>query len=437
VLRRYHKCYTAAQVGALRFCFLTTFYPPHNFGGDGIAIQRLARALSRLGHEITVVHDVDAYNLLRRGPLPPSGADEPGIETIELRSRVGPLSPLLTHQLGTPVVHGARIRRLLADRRFDVIVYHNVSLVGGPGILGYGDAVKLYMAHEHWLICPMHMLWSHRRELCTGKECLRCSIRHRRPPQLYRWSGFMESQLRHVHAFIAMSEFSRDKHKEFGFEPQMNVVPYFLADPEPRSATTSISPHRRPYFLFVGRLEKIKGLDEVVPLFRDYPDADLLVAGTGDHEPELRSLARDIDRIRFVGAMSPNDLRAYYQHALAVIVPSICFETFGIVLIEAFQNRAPVIARRLGPFPELVETSGGGELFDTAGELVSAMRRIQGDPGYRTKLADAGHRAYLEHYCESAVVPRFLDVVRGAALAAGRPQVAATLSRADQAARAR
>ncbi len=54
----------------LRFCFLTTFYPPHNFGGDGIGVQRLARGLVKAGHRVTVVHDVDAYNLLHKGAEP-------------------------------------------------------------------------------------------------------------------------------------------------------------------------------------------------------------------------------------------------------------------------------------------------------------------------------------------------------------------------------
>jgi len=245
----------------------------------------------------------------------------------------------------------------------------------------------------------------------------------------------MESQLRHVDAFIAMSEFSREKHREFGFTPDMHVLPCFLADPEPRPAAPAASPHRRPYFLFVGRLEKIKGLDEVIPIFGRYPDADLLIAGEGTHGPELRRLAEGNERIRFMGAVSPSDLRPYYQHALAVIVPSVCFETFGIVLIEAFQNHAPVIARRLGPFPEIIETSNGGELFETPDELASAMRRIQSDPAWRARLAEGGHRAYVERYCESAVLPRFLDIVRSAALRAGRPRVAEMLSPAEQVAR--
>jgi hypothetical protein len=51
-------------MAGLRFCSLTTFYPPFNFGGDGIDVQRTARALAARGHHVTVIHDVDAYQWL-------------------------------------------------------------------------------------------------------------------------------------------------------------------------------------------------------------------------------------------------------------------------------------------------------------------------------------------------------------------------------------
>ena len=95
----------------LRFCMFTTFYPPHSFGGDAIGIQRLARALVRRGHHVTVVHDVDAYNALHPGPEPKPASDvDEGVEVVRLRSGAGLLSPLLTQQLGRPVLNGGRIR---------------------------------------------------------------------------------------------------------------------------------------------------------------------------------------------------------------------------------------------------------------------------------------------------------------------------------------
>jgi glycosyltransferase involved in cell wall biosynthesis len=382
---------------------------------------------------VTVIHDVDAYNLLHKGPEPEPAAEPEGVHVIRLRSSLGSLSCLLTQQTGRPVVNGRRIRGILEKGGFHVVNFHNVSLIGGPGILSYGgDALRLYMAHEHWLVCPMHVLWRHGRELCTGRECLRCSANYRRPPQLYRYSGFMEAQLEHVDRFIAMSEFSRDKHHEFGFAHAMDVVPYFLPDPDEAGAPApGPRPHDRPYFLFVGRLERIKGLDDVIPLFRDYREADLLIAGDGVDGERLRSLGADLDRVRFLGRVPLEETRRYYEHALGLIVPSVCYETFGIILIEAFSHGTPVIARRLGPFPEIVEQSGGGELFESPEELLAAMRRLQSDPEHRRRLSRNGSAAFRGRWVESAVIPRYLNVVREAAVRRGRNDIVAALSQTE------
>jgi glycosyltransferase involved in cell wall biosynthesis len=212
-----------------RFAMVTTFYPPFSFGGDGQYVRNLAHALARRGHAVDFIHDADAYRLLS-GSADPEPLAEPRDVTVHtLRSAAPALSCLATQQLGRPLVHGGRIRRILS-LGFDVIHFHNVSLVGGPSVLSYGAGVKLYTAHEHWLVCPMHTLWRHDRELCTGRECLRCGFAYKRPPQLWRASDRLARQARHVDAFIALSRFSADKHAEFGFTEPMTVMQSFLPD---------------------------------------------------------------------------------------------------------------------------------------------------------------------------------------------------------------
>jgi glycosyltransferase involved in cell wall biosynthesis len=400
---------------------VTTFYPPYNFGGDGMGIQRFSQALVRRGHHVTVLQDIDAFNSLKETAEPVVTKASDGVEVIRLSSRLGAISSLLTQQIGRPVIQGSRIRRILDEGKFDVINFHNISLVGGPGILSAGSALKLYMAHEHWLVCPSHVLWRHDREACTGRECLRCVLHYKRPPQLWRYTGYLERQLKHVDAFIAMSEFSRDKHREMGFPRDMEVVNYFIPSLSPGiKGVETESPQPRPYFLFVGRLEKIKGLDDVIPVFNKYKDADLIIAGDGTHSSVLKNLARDIPNVRFLGRLAPEALDRYYRHAQALIVPSAGFETFGIILIEAFRQGTPVIARSIGPFPEIVRRSGGGELFTGPGELAEAMRRIQSNPSHRQRLASSAAESFVKYWSEAAVMPQYLDVVRKTAAAKGR-----------------
>ena len=162
-------------MAGLRFCSLTTFYPPFNFGGDGIDVQRTARALAARGHHVTVIHDVDAYQWLSSHQLPEQPVEQDGVHVIGLRSKLGVISPLLTHQLGRPVVHGRRLREIVDKGAFDVVLFNNVSLVGGPELLRLGNgSLRIYVAHEHWLVCPTHVLWRFNREPCDERQCLQC-----------------------------------------------------------------------------------------------------------------------------------------------------------------------------------------------------------------------------------------------------------------------
>jgi glycosyltransferase involved in cell wall biosynthesis len=395
----------------VRFCFPTTFYPPFSFGGDGIAVQRLARALARRGHEVTVIHDADAYVALK-GSEPALEKSHDGVTVITLRSGLGALSPMLTQQMGRPFLNEGRLKRILADGEFDVINYHNASLIGGPAIFAFGGrTAKIYTAHEHWLVCPTHVLWRNNREVCTSRTCLTCQLAYRRPPQLWRYGSAMEQSLKYIDVFIALSNFSRDKHREFGFPRDMEVLPQFAADAEDVPSTAQDRPHAAPYFLIAGRLERSKGIREAIQAFARYQKADLLIAGSGREESALQQSAKNNSRINFLGQVSPGEMRRYYRHAIATIVPSLGFETFGMVIVESFRERTPVIARRIGPFPETIGISRGGELFDTTDDLVACLDHMQNDPAYATTLGEHGYTAYLERWCESRVVPQYLEIV--------------------------
>lgn len=411
----------------LNIAMLTTFYPPYNFGGDGIGIRRLATALADRGHHITVVHDRDAYTT-QAGREPAAIEMDPRIEVIGLTSGMGMLSNLLVHQLGRPVFHKARLNELLGPGKFDVIWHHNASLVGGPGLFGLGDpnAVRIYEAHEHWLVCPTHVLWKENRELCEQRACLKCQISYKRPPQPWRWTGKLHREARHIDAFIAKSQFSRDKHRAFGFAPEMEVVPYFLPDMPP--ITGQAAPHPRPYFLFVGRLEKIKGVQDIIPAFSGSADdgPDLVIVGGGEFEAELRAQGAGMERVHFTGRLEPEALPAWYSNARALIVPSLCYETFGIILIEAFRGGTPVIARRLGPFPEIV-AEGGGLLFENEAELRAAITELGTDPARRDGLAREARFAYENNWKEDIVITEYLDVVAKAARAKGNQHVISAL----------
>ena len=167
----------------------------------------------------------------------------------------------------------------------------------------------------------------------------------------------------------------------------------------------------RPFFLFVGRLEKIKGLQNVIPIFKERPDFDLLIAGDGDYKKPLIDLAGDKTNIKFIGRLDQNRLQNLYQNARAVIVPSICYETFGIIVIEAFSMRTPVIVNNLGALPETVEDSGGGFIYNNPTELMDAIVELVQNSTLRDELGNKGYAAFLKYWNEDAHLTQYFDLI--------------------------
>jgi len=386
---------------------VTTFYPPYHFGGDAVYVYRLSNALARRGHHVDVVHDCDAFFAAGGREVGTPLAHHPNVHVHPMRSRFGLLSPLVTHQTAQPWLKRP-LRDVLDAGSHDVVHFHNVSLIG-PAAFALGRGVKLYTLHEHWLICPMHVLWKFDREPCTERSCLACTLHGRRPPQWWRYTSMLDRYLAHVDRFLSPSRFTRDRHLEQRSLP-IDVLPYFVPPPE-REARDSAPPHDRPYFLFVGRLIKLKGLHTLIPVFRNYPGADLLVVGSGGHEAELRALAADVPNVKFLGYIPHDRLSALYRHAIALIMPSVGYEVFGIVLLEAFAHQTPVIVRALGGMPEAVEDSGGGMIYHDDRELVEAMRQLQASRSLRDELGRKGHEAYSKLWDEDAHLARYFEII--------------------------
>ena len=167
----------------------------------------------------------------------------------------------------------------------------------------------------------------------------------------------------------------------------------------------------RPYFLFVGRLVKLKGAQTLIEAFRHYDAADLLIAGDGVYGDALREQANGLEHVRFLGRVHPDELRGLYAGATAVLVPSLVYETFGFITLEALAQRTPVIATELGAVGELARESGGGLTYSGEAELVQAMERLRTEPGLREQLGERGHAAFAERWSPEPHVAQYLDAI--------------------------
>lgn len=221
--------------------------------------------------------------------------------------------------------------------------------------------------------------------------------------------------IKYVDAFIAPSRFCRDVHLGRGFDAPIVHLPYFVPGTEGSAFTSGDSADvssEKPYFLFVGRLERIKGLQTLISLFQRYDRARLLIAGTGTYESQLKQLAEGSSNIRFLGHLPEQQLQGIYRQAVAVIAPSIWLEVFGQIIVESFSQQTPAIVRNLGGMPELIEESEGGIVYDTDEELVAAMDRLLRSPSYRRSLGLNGYEAYQRNWSAQNYMDRYFALIR-------------------------
>ena len=113
-------------------------------------------------------------------------------------------------------------------------------------------------------------------------------------------------------------------------------------------------------------------------------------------------MAEHIKNVTFLGSLQQDRLRALYRHAIAVLVPSICYEVFGIICIEAFTQQTPVIVNDLGGLHDVIEESQGGFAYRTREQLLDAMERLRTNPTLRREKGELGYRTYVARWSEEA-----------------------------------
>jgi glycosyltransferase involved in cell wall biosynthesis len=323
-------------------------------------------------------------------------------------------------------------RDLVRTHRPDVVHIHNffpqLTPAAHEGASEAGAAV-VQTLHNFRLLCANALF------LREGAICEKCvggtpfwAVAHR----CYRGSASaslavvrMQARARraatwtkHVDRFIALTEFARSKFITGGIPAEAIVVkPNFVAHHETVAATTT----RRA--VFVGRLAPEKGVQTLISAWREMPELPLVVIGDGPERTQLEAAAPS--NVRFLGAVTPAAVRAEIAGSICLIVPSICYETFGLVAVEAFQLGVPVIASGLGGLAEIVRPNVNGLHFDAGSpaSLVAAVKQLQRDSPLRARLSAGARADYSTLYSPETNLRQLLAIYHEAAEARARKRV--------------
>jgi glycosyltransferase involved in cell wall biosynthesis len=378
----------------MRILVLHSRYASGDASGENQVVDDEARLLADAGH------DVQTWS-----PEPDTN---------------GPLRLLAT---GAGAIHSpsaARVvRDLLREQRSEIVHCHNLFPGLSPSVLrvvaGAGAGVVLTL-HNYRLLClPATFLREGRVcEDCLGRLPWR-GVVHRCYRGSLPGSGALAGSLalhraartfRHVHRFLAVSAFVRDKYVQAGFPGERIVVkPNFVPARPVRHG-------RGRYLLFLGRLSPEKGAATLLEAHRPAEHGRLVIAGDGPERARLEARARD--GVEFLGAVSPDEVPALLADAQALLVPSLSYEGAPRAVVEAYAAGVPVVASRIGALCELVHDGSSGLLVpaddtDCWAEAMSAVAN-----GDNSELGRGARRLWEAHYSPERAVSHLERAYRAA-----------------------
>ena len=298
----------------------------------------------------------------------------------------------------------AALRASVQEFQPDVVHFHNTFPLLSPAaywVVREANLPVVQTLHNFRLHCPQAMY------LRDGKVCEDClgklpwrSVQH----GCYRGSRAQSAVVtgmlavhralgtyrNKVTRYIALNDFCRRKFIDGGLPAARIVVKPNFVDLPPPPLT------RREGFLFVGRLSAEKGIAVLVDAWNLQMGGILRVAGTGP----ASHLLDGIDHLTALGALPVEAVQSEMASAVALLMPSICYDSFPRTLVEAYACALPVIGSRLGPLAELIEDGITGLLFEPS-NAVDFAQKMEWALAHPERMAEMGRNAravYEVHY---------------------------------------
>jgi glycosyltransferase involved in cell wall biosynthesis len=328
----------------------------------------------------------------------------------------------------------APLRAILESYRPDVvhshIVHTHLSYAALTAARASGAGV-VFTAHDVMTFCYQKLTCFHGGEEHGGtlrdysaywQKCIPCQRLRYNP---WRNAAIRKVLARDVHRFTVVSD-------ELGRVIRANRIRvdrtiHNAIAPRPRMPSASEVDAFRARFDLAGkrvvaiggRLHEQKGVGQLLKMLsllaRDFPDLRLIVMGKRDvYEREFAAQARALgvaERVVATGWLDGDELQAAYAAIDVMVTPSICFDTFGMVNLEAMEHGKPVVATVFGGSPEVVRDGETGWLanpFDVE-EFAGRVRSLLADPEARRRMGDAGRARLAEHFTIERLTREFLE----------------------------
>jgi glycosyltransferase involved in cell wall biosynthesis len=290
----------------------------------------------------------------------------------------------------------------------EVLHFHNTFPLISPAAYDVGKALQIPViqtVHNYRFFCAKGLFYRDNRvcEDCFGKRFPLPAIVHAcyRDSRLQTFAvaamqAYHQQQdtwQKQVDAFIALTEFGKEKLLQAGFPAEKVFVKPNFIYPDPGESI-----EKREGALFVGRLSREKGAETLLKAWEHLKTIPLNIAGDG---PERENLQQFVQRNRiksviFLGGLSREEVFESMKKTKFLLFPSEWYEGLPMIIAEAYACGIPVIASRLGAMAEIVQEGKTGLLF-TPGNAADLAAKVQWAGEHREEMGEMGKNARKEY----------------------------------------
>jgi len=191
----------------------------------------------------------------------------------------------------------------------------------------------------------------------------------------------------------------------FKLKNKCYILPHFISFYKVKQT------ENKNHFIYIGRISKEKGIDELVKIFSTLPKLKLIVIGEGPLRLQLERLKTP--NIKFLGHVSVREKYRLLNKALFCIIPSKIEELGPLVLLEAFMCGTPVIVPNLFSFKEKVKNNRAG-FYYVRNDIENLRKVILRAASQKTntyeKMSKFVQKEYFKHYEENTYYKRLMNI---------------------------
>lgn len=363
-----------------KLCYISNLYPPYVLGGAEINVEKAVKAMAKREDVFVITtKPFTGFNSLFAQNRERNGIKVYDFSPLNLydvystkKKKIHPLAKIIWHVLDLWNPHAFLITlRILQREKPDII--HTSNLNGFSfSVFWAARILRIPLVHtlrDYHLLCPYANL------MCPFTRFHVCEAK----PLICRIHMFLKRIIvDNIPAvIIAPSKFTIDIHKQNGFfrKAVTKVIPNFIE----REVLAALRRDKKATLdlLFIGRLSEVKGVVFLIKSFKTIK-ADFLrlhVIGEGPERNAVETLIGQDQRIIMHGERNRAGVEQIYVFVDILIIPSVCYDNFPTVTLEAFSWGIPVIGSDIGGIPEQIQNGYNGFLF-SPGDAVSLKEKI-------------------------------------------------------------